>query len=241
MKKFEPFNVKYTMFSEDPWGMSRISQKIRNENYKSDLANFIGCKKFDQAIDLACGDGTLTCLLHNFFSRIDLCDAYYEMLCKVKKRKDIKYDLVVLNKLPFISKKLKKKYDFIIAIEVLMYLEEEEILIFINEVQSIMNKNTLLIVTAPKEYIKLLEKGFCILATFDRFIEPFRITDFFYKTEKLLIKIQKKWHLSKSLLKPFLIICRKIYCSASIGYFLFNIGKKMGIKAKSKMLVLRLR
>jgi len=260
MKNNIDFQSQYSSNS-DPWGMTRASQQIRNENYVNNLKEFFGNKNFENAIDLACGDGVLIKMLSPFFKDVTLCDAYNEML-EISKSNFKTNTHTIQNVLPNIPS--KDTYDLIFSIEVLNYLSSEDFLLYFQNVKQIMNKKSYLIISIEEKKINSFNENFNIIKIFKRYISPYMLTDKLYflvkdlEKAKELIKNSEKSYPdvsekkqqfiknNRKYLKLFLfiipgleIILKKIYTSYYFEKLLYGIGKFLKIEHKRSLVILQ--
>jgi len=184
-KKYN-FSSQYHLDTEDPWGMDRASQKIRNREYAKGLNEFFKDKKFDNALDLACGDGVLTEKLSFLFDKITLCDAYSEMI-NIAKKRNFNVENTFQNKLPNIPDS-NKKYDLIFAIEVLYYLNQDSFEIFIDDLYNFIDENSFFIATLNKKEFLTIKTKFKIVYKITRYKPIYSLGDKLFYFKKNLLK-----------------------------------------------------
>ena len=194
--------------SKDPWHyLGKFNERIRNKII-IDLVRWSKCKK---ALDIACGEGTLTYAISPYIEHIDAFDISSNAIEYAKQ------DNAAAN-INYFQLDLKDFsgdmgiYDFILCTEVLYYLQPDEIAILLDKIKKSLGNNSYFVLTTrvviedaqPSEsyfkfedVIEILQQYFTIIAV----VPVYRPEIFSYKAVKrtfslfspLLDNIYKGW------------------------------------------------
>lgn len=128
-------------------------------SYMSETANEILKMKFENLIDVGCGDGKLLNILAEKIKNkemvgIDLSEPSIYLAKGLNFQfKNIKFEIKDVGN-------IKKKYDIIVLNEVLEHISDEIYEEFCKKIQKIMHKNTKLIITVPTKVTPVQDKHY---------------------------------------------------------------------------------
>lgn len=262
MSSRDYFRKVYRSDAEDPWGMRRASQIRRKTEYLKNLKDFFGTRIFTRGIDLACGDGNITKEISNMVERMDIADAFKEMLSIAKKTVDSRVLGSVFNyELPALP--VQEEYDIIFALEVLYYLSDENRKNAISNIRELMTKSSWLILTLSLKDYNNTNTFMKAVKVYPRYKEFLGFTDKAYKLAWKLDILQKailvgvfdsKNMIMTRLVKirylliplvliivPIKLVCTYICRSVRIESFFYSIGKLIGLQHERHMFFLQLR
>ena len=246
----------------DPWSQNRGLQYIRRRNYIQQLKEVFGDRVFDTAVDMACGTAYLSIELSVFSKSLLLCDYSEHVLELAKKVTDNRF-LYKQNILPKVN--IEPSFDIIYAIEVLYYLDSNELAEFFVNVKRIIYPDSYLVITINKKALDDIEHGFNIEKVYYRYVSFLNMPDVFYQMEIFFnilsgrINVKDKYTKRKTLNKasmishyryllfPLLIfyplkyLCPFLYESRLLATLFYNIGKMFNKKHERQLIIMKLK
>ena len=246
----------------DSWGQSRGLQYIRRSNYIQQLKDVFGDKVFDIAVDLACGSGYLSKELSVFSQSLLLCD-YSEHVLELAKKVTNNTFAYKQNILPEVN--IESSFDIIYAIEVLYYLDSNELAEFFVNVKRIIRPDSYLVITINEKTLNNIDHGFNIEKVYYRYVSFLNLPDSFYQLEAFLnilsggLNIEDKYTKGKAmnkasmisryryLLFPLLIfyplkyLCPFLYESRVLATLFYNIGEMFNKKHERQLIIMKLK
>ena len=262
-----PESILYNnMYSFDPWRTDRASQKLRRIIYLRNLKKFFGKRiYFNNALDIGCGEGILSKKLSVLSDTMTLVDYSNTILALCKNNTDNKFTYVQ-NTLPEV--KVEGHFDIVYAIEVLYYLNSNELRAFFKNVQGNIKTNSFLIITLNLNRFISLETDFEVVKFFWRYLLFLNVPEVFYYLEKLCdsvylysplfnkniahnedsskigLFVQKYAKLSIAifiLLYPIKHLFRMLYKSTILAWLFYYIGCVFNIKHNRDLIIIRLK
>ena len=245
---------------QEPWGEKRGSQCIRRKNYIQQLKDVFGDRLFDTAADLACGSAYLSIELSVFSKSLLLCDYSEHVLELAKKVTDNRFSYKQ-NILPKVN--IESSFDIIYAIEVLYYLDSNELAEFFVNVKRIIHPDSYLVITINKKALDDIDHGFNIEKVYNRYVPFMNLPDSFYQLEAFLnilsggLTIEDKYTKGKAMNKasmishyryllfpllmfyPLKYLCPFLYESRLLATFFYNAGKMLNKKHERQLIIMK--
>jgi SAM-dependent methyltransferase len=238
----------------DPWGQQRGLQIIRRKNIV-DVLNRIIERKYDTAVDIACGTGELSLELSKFSNKLLLLDYSQDVLevCKKNTNNQFRYNL---NTLPNIYSIDEKKYNILYAIEVIYYLNKGEKKILFANIKKTVAKDGLVIMTLSEDDLSFLKNDFEIIYNGVRFKSLFGLPDIFYRFERFVNILLNRnrvifsnnnkpsksiWMYILLILYPLVYPSRFFYKSKTLAYIFYQLGKLFNVKHERNLIIARIK